>query len=40
MEAEHAERSNAILAVLPEPVRQAHRDQWQPAYTAKNWWAT
>jgi hypothetical protein len=35
-----AQRSTAILAVLPEPVQQMYRDQWQPAYAAKNWWAT
>ena len=35
-----AQRSTAILAVLPEPVQQMYRDQWQPAYAAKDWWAT
>lgn len=27
-----------MLAVLPEPVRAAYRDQWQPAYAALDRW--
>ena len=34
------ERTKAILGHLPEPTRQAYRDEWQPAYTAEDWWAT
>lgn len=29
-----------MLALLPEPVRAAYQDQWQPAYTALNSWNT
>jgi iron-sulfur cluster repair protein YtfE (RIC family) len=28
----------AILALLPEPLRAAYRDQWQPAYAALDRW--
>lgn len=35
-----AERTKAVLGVLPEPVQQAYRNEWQPAYAAKNWWGT
>jgi hypothetical protein len=35
-----AERTKAILGSLPEPVQQEYRNEWQPAYAAKNWWAT
>jgi hemerythrin-like domain-containing protein len=28
----------AMLALLPEPVRAAYRDQWQPAYAALDRW--
>jgi hypothetical protein len=34
------ERTNALLDHLPEPAQQAYRTEWQPAYAAKNWWAT
>lgn len=34
------ERTKAILGHLPEPTRQAYRDEWQPAYAAEDWWAT
>ena len=27
-----------MLAILPEPVRAAYRDQWQPAYAALDRW--
>jgi len=27
-----------MLALLPEPVRAAYRDQWQPAYAALDRW--
>lgn len=30
----------ATLAILPEPVRAAYRDEWRPAYVAKDWWGT
>ena len=33
------ERTKAILDHLPEPVRQAYRNEWQAAYSAKDWWA-
>ncbi|KQX72248.1 MULTISPECIES: hemerythrin domain-containing protein [unclassified Streptomyces] len=29
---------NSMLAVLPEPVRAAYRNQWQPAYAALDRW--
>jgi len=25
---------------MPESVQQTYRDEWQPAYAAKDWWAT
>jgi hypothetical protein len=34
-----AERTTEILGSLPEPVQQTYRDEWQPAYAAKEWWA-
>ena len=34
------ERSTAILGHLPEPAQQDYRNEWQPAYAAKDWWAT
>jgi len=35
-----SERAEAILHHLPEPVQQAYRDEWQPAYRAQEWWAS
>jgi hypothetical protein len=35
-----AERTKAVLDVLPEPVQQTYRNEWQPAYATKNWWGT
>lgn len=35
-----AERTKAVLGSLPEPVQQEYRNEWQPAYAARNWWAT
>ncbi len=35
-----ADRTAAILGGLPEPAQQAYRNEWQPAYAAKDWWAT
>jgi hypothetical protein len=34
------ERTKALLDHLPEPAQQAYRNEWQPAYAARNWWAT
>jgi hypothetical protein len=34
------ERTTAILRELPQPVQQAYRNEWQPAYAATDWWAT
>jgi len=34
-----AERTKAALGSLPEPVQQQYRNEWQPAYAARNWWA-
>jgi hemerythrin HHE cation binding domain-containing protein len=31
--------TSRLLAVVPEPVRQSYRSEWQPAYAAKDWWA-
>jgi len=28
-----------VLGVMPEPVQQTYRNDWQPAYAAKDWWA-
>jgi hypothetical protein len=35
VEAQHAEE---VLSLLPEPVRQTYRDDWQPPYAATEWW--
>jgi Tfp pilus assembly protein FimV len=29
-----------VLSVMPEPVQETYRKEWQPAYAAKDWWAT
>jgi Hemerythrin HHE cation binding domain len=34
------ERIQAILGHLPEPAQQDYRNEWRPAYAAKDWWAT
>jgi hypothetical protein len=34
------ERTKSLLGHLPEPVQQSYRNEWQPAYAGKNWWAT
>jgi hemerythrin-like domain-containing protein len=34
------ERTKAVLGSLPEPARQEYRNEWLPAYAAKDWWAT
>ena len=34
------ERTAAILHGLPQPAQLAYRNDWQPAYAAKDWWAT
>ena len=34
-----AERTKEILGCLPEPVQQTYRNEWQPAYAAREWWA-
>jgi len=34
-----AGRTKEILGGLPDPVQQTYRDEWQPAYAAKDWWA-
>ena len=28
-----------VLGVMPEPVQQTYRKEWQPAYAANDWWA-
>jgi Hemerythrin HHE cation binding domain len=35
-----AERTKEILASLPDPAQQAYRNEWQPAYAARDWWVT
>jgi Hemerythrin HHE cation binding domain len=35
-----AQRTKAVLGMLPEPARQEYRNEWRPAYAARNWWAT
>jgi hypothetical protein len=35
----NAERTKAILGSLPESAQETYRNEWQPAYAAKNWWA-
>jgi hypothetical protein len=34
-----ADTTAHVLGVMPEPVRQTYRQEWQPAYAAKDWWA-
>ena len=34
------ERTKVILAHLPEPAQRTYRNEWQPTYAAKDWWAT
>lgn len=34
------ERAAAALGLLPEPGQDMYRNQWQPAYAAKDWWTT
>jgi len=33
------ETTARVLGIIPEPVRQTYRDEWAPAYAAKEWWA-
>ena len=33
------DRTAAVLAVMPEPVQQAYRTEWLPAYRAVDHWA-
>lgn len=35
-----ADTTARVLRFIPEPVQQQYRDHWQPAYAAKEWWAT
>lgn len=35
-----ADTTARVLSVIPEPVRQTYRDEWQPGYAAKDWWRT
>ena len=28
-----------VFGIIPEPVQQMYRTEWQPAYAAKDWWA-
>jgi hypothetical protein len=35
-----AGRTKAVLGRHPDQAQQAYRNEWQPAYAAKNWWAT
>lgn len=32
-------RTRRVVGYLPEPVQQNLRDDWQPSYAAKDWWA-
>jgi hypothetical protein len=34
------DRAASILGILPEPVQTTYRDEWEPAYAVKDWWAT
>jgi len=34
-----AGRTQAVLGVLPPPVRQMYENEWRPAYAAQDWWA-
>lgn len=34
------ETKKAVLGRLPAPALQTYWDDWQPAYAAKDWWAT
>lgn len=35
-----ADRTKAVLGRHPDQAQQAYRNEWQPAYAAKNWSAT
>jgi len=35
-----AETTERLLGMLPEPVQQTYRNEWQPAYAAVDRWAT
>lgn len=34
-----AELTETVLGRIPEPVQQAYRNEWQPAFAAQDWWA-
>ena len=31
-------RAEKVLTLLPDPARESYRNEWQPAYAAKEWW--
>jgi Tfp pilus assembly protein FimV len=33
-----ADTTGRVLGVMPAPVQQTYRNEWQPAYAAKRWW--
>ena len=33
-----ADTTGRVLGVMPAPVQQTYRNEWQPAYSAKRWW--
>jgi hypothetical protein len=33
-----ADTTGRVLGVMPVPVQQTYRNEWQPAYAAKHWW--
>jgi iron-sulfur cluster repair protein YtfE (RIC family) len=35
-----SDRKDAVLGLLPEPAQRSYEQDWQPAYAAKDWWAT
>jgi iron-sulfur cluster repair protein YtfE (RIC family) len=34
-----ADFANGMLGRLPQPVQQSYKNEWQPAYAARDWWA-
>jgi hypothetical protein len=34
-----ADTTARVLTVIPPPVQEMYRNEWQPAYAAKDWWS-
>jgi iron-sulfur cluster repair protein YtfE (RIC family) len=39
LEGAEPERQAAVFKYIPEPVQQLYRNDWQPAFASKDWWA-